>query len=79
MRPRRKREPRSEPEPSNLIVGGDNEIDSPAPVLWSVEQLNALGPMTGPSHRTFVPIVRSTLKDSPLGFPTDSTYPPSQL
>jgi hypothetical protein len=79
MRLRRKREPRTEPEPSHLIVGGDCEIDSTAPVLWSVEQLNALGPMTGPSHRTFVPIVRGPLNDSSLGFPTDSTNPPSQL
>ena len=79
MRLRRKREPRTESEPAHLIVGGDFEIDSPAPVLWSIEQLNALGPMTGPSHRTFVPIVRSTLKDSSLGFPTESPYPPSQL
>ena len=43
------------------------EADMTPPVPWSVEQLNALGPATGPSHRTFVPIVRSTLPDNSLG------------
>ena len=57
----------NQPEPSQpLVVALDDVVVTP-PVLWSVEQLNALSPVTGPSHRTFVPIVRSTLADNPLG------------
>jgi hypothetical protein len=38
-----------------------------APVSLSIEQLNASGPVTGPSHRTFVPIVRSAPREISLG------------
>jgi hypothetical protein len=54
-----------------MVVALDDVVVTP-PVLWSVEQLNALSPVTGPSHRTFVPIVRSTLADNPLGDVTSS-------
>jgi len=67
MRLRNRREARSQTEPSNFTIAGDGEVDSSTPVTWSVDQLNALGPVTGPSHRTFVPIVRSTLIDNSLG------------
>jgi hypothetical protein len=75
MRRRSKRKARSEPVPSILTFASDGEVDVSTPVAWSVEQLNALGPVTGPSHRTFVPIVRSTLSDNSLGEPTDSSFP----
>jgi len=54
MRLRNRREARSQTEPSNFTIAGDGEVDSSTPVTWSVDQLNALGPVTGPSHRTFV-------------------------
>jgi hypothetical protein len=38
-----------------------------APVSLSIEQLNLSGPATGPSHRTFVPIVRNTSPEISLG------------
>jgi len=79
MRLRSKREARSHPERSQLTGAGDGEVDSTTPVTWSVEQLNALGPVTGPSHRTFVPIVHSTLRDNLLGDPTDSSFPHHKL
>jgi hypothetical protein len=78
MRLRNRREARSQTEPSNFTIAGDGEVDSSTPVTWSVDQLNALGPVTGPSHRTFVPIVRSTLIDNSLGDQTDSSFPLSQ-
>jgi len=62
----------NQPEPSQpLVVAPDDVVVTP-PVLWSVEQLNALSPVTGPSHRTFVPIVRSALADHPIGDITSS-------
>ncbi len=36
-------------------------FDSTPPVTWSVDYLNDLGPAKGPSHRAFVPVVRSGL------------------
>jgi len=66
MRLRAKRK-LSSPEPSLPVVVGLDDVVVTPPVLWSVEQLNALSPVTGPSHRTFVPIVRSALADNPLG------------
>ena len=36
-------------------------------VRWTVDQLHALGPATGPGHRSFVPIVRSTSSDNSVG------------
>jgi hypothetical protein len=59
MRLRRKREPIS-PEPSYPVAIEPDDLDVKLPTLWSVEQLSTLRPVTGPSHRTFVPIVRST-------------------
>jgi hypothetical protein len=73
MRLRSKREPRSQPEPLQLMVAGDGEIEPTTNVTWTVEQLNALGPVTGPSHRTFVPIVRSTVPNISLGDPMDTS------
>jgi hypothetical protein len=75
MRLRNRRKRRPEPESSHLAVAGSVEVDSLPPVTWSIEQLNSLGPMTGPSHRTFVPIVRSTMAESSLGDPTESSAP----
>jgi hypothetical protein len=54
-------------EPSGLVEVHDVEVDVPPPVPWTIDQLNALGPVTGPNHRTFVPIVRSALLDTSLG------------
>lgn len=59
MRRWTRRKSNVEPESSHRVVEGDAFVEL-APVLWSVEQLNALEPMTGPSHRTWVPIVRSS-------------------
>jgi hypothetical protein len=64
LRNRRKSTVPSEPAEPTAVGGSDIDVTATAP--WSVEQLNALGPVTGPSHRTFVPIVRSTLGDNPL-------------
>jgi hypothetical protein len=66
------------------VEGTDNVDQGPAPAVavrepWKVEQLNAMGPMVGPSHRTFVPIVRSTVKESLLTDVTDSSLPGPQL
>ena len=74
MRLRNRRERDSPPEPTQSAVAVDNEVDSTLPVTWSVEQLNALGPMTGPSHRSFVPIVRSQVQDISLGGQLDSVF-----
>lgn len=49
------------------MVVDDVDVDFTPPVPWTIEQLNALGPVTGPSHRTFVPIVRGTLQENSLG------------
>jgi len=66
MRLRAKRKPRSQLAPPQQTVAQDSGVDSTSPVTWSVEQLNALGPLTGPGHRSVVPIVRSTLRDTLL-------------
>ena len=71
MRLRSRRTPPSHVEPSQPIVVADDEVASTSTISWSVEQLNALGPVIGPSHRTFVPIVRSTPNIS-LGDPINS-------
>jgi hypothetical protein len=65
LRSKRSRSP--QPEPSPISVADVREVDTTPPVLWSVEQLNALRPVTGPSHRTFVPIVRNTMPENSLG------------
>ena len=75
MRLRSKREPRSQPEPLQLVAAGDDQVEPMTSVSWTVEQLNALGPVTGPSHRTFVPIVRSTMPNISLGDPTEASAP----
>jgi hypothetical protein len=76
MRLRNKRESIAAPEPPQPVVASDSDVVATAQVPWSVEQLNALGPVTGPSHRTFVPIVRATLADTSHGDLTDSGAPP---
>ena len=53
-------------EPPQLPTAESVAVDIAPLIPWSVEQLNALRPLTGPSHRTFVPIVRS-LQDNSLG------------
>lgn len=75
MRLRSKRQPRSEQEPLQVGVAGEDEVEPMTSVSWTVEQLNALGPVTGPSHRTFVPIVRSTTPNILLGDPTETSAP----
>ena len=75
MRLRSKRAPRTAQEPSQLVVAGDGEVEPTTNVTWTVEQLNALGPVTGPSHRTFVPIVRSAVPNILLGDPMDTSVP----
>ena len=62
IRSRRKEIPPRGPLP--LEVEGASEIVVIASSYLSTEQLNAAGPLTGPSHRTFVPIVRNTLRES---------------
>jgi hypothetical protein len=66
MRLRNRRKSTVSSEPAQPMAVGVSDVDVTATVPWSVEQLNALGPVTGPSHRTFVPIVRSTLEDNSL-------------
>lgn len=63
LRNRRKTSP---PEQSQSTVVGHDDDDVTPLVPWSIDQLNALGPVTGLSHRTFVPIVRSALQDNPV-------------
>jgi hypothetical protein len=72
VRLRSKRKTVGPSELSHQMIVEDDVVDSPPPVLWSVEQLNALGPVTGPSHRTFVPIVRSTLGEGSFRDPIES-------
>ena len=48
------------------------EVDVTPVVSWTVQQLQALGPATGPSHRSFVPIIRTSLPDNPQGDPATS-------
>jgi hypothetical protein len=71
MRLWNKRQPVPQPEPSHLMVAEAREVDKTPPVLWSVEQLNALRPLTGPGHRALIPMVRSTLPVNSLGDLTD--------
>jgi hypothetical protein len=78
MRLRIRRKAIPQIEQSHLAAAGDGEVGLTPPVPWSVDQLNALRPVTGPSHRTFVPIVRS-LPDTSLGVHSDSSAPGSQL
>lgn len=78
MRRRSRREPRFRQEPSKHSDEPDKGADVTTPVTWSVEDLNALGPMTGLNHRSFVPIVRS-LRDSSPGDLPDASYPRTQL
>lgn len=72
MRLRSKRKPNPQPMPSQFVVAEEAEVDRTPPKLWTVEQLNALRPETGPGHRTIVPLVRSNLRDSSFGDLTDS-------
>jgi hypothetical protein len=67
------------PEPSPPIAAEEVEVETEAPLPWKVEQLQALGPVTGPSHRSYVPIIRSTTKEDLLGDRSDSSLPQTQL
>ena len=67
MRIRSRRKSRPPQGSSPLEAAGDGEIAMIAATSLSPEQLNALGPMTGPDHRTFVPIVRNTTREVSLG------------
>jgi hypothetical protein len=68
MRLRNSRKSNPSPEPQLATIAGDADVDVKAtdpvsapiaaPAPWRVEQLHALGPVTGPNHRTAVPIVR---------------------
>ena len=72
MRLRSKRRPIPPPEQSLIVVTTDGDVDAKVSVPWSVEQLRSFGPVTGPGHRTFVPIVRSSVLDIAVGNPTDA-------
>jgi hypothetical protein len=72
MRLRTRRPRRASPESTPAFVDDPVEVEATTPVSWSVEQLHSLGPVTGPGHRTFVPIVRSTLRGGSLEGPTGS-------
>ena len=67
MRIRSRRKARSARNSSPPQAAGEGEIAMMAPVSLSMEQLNASGPVTGPGHRTSVPIVRSTPREISLG------------
>src|ERR1700722_2471737 len=76
----------SPPEPSAPLAAADEVVEAKAPVPapgsdgpWSVAQLHALGPVTGPNHRTSVPIVRGTAKDNSTGDVTESSLPQTEL
>lgn len=62
-------------ESSSPEVADVAEVEVTTPVPWNVDQLNALGPLIGPGHRTSVPIVRGSLPDSTLGVTIDSSAP----
>jgi hypothetical protein len=72
MRLRLRRETPSPSEPPPSTIAAIDQVDPATAVTWSVDQLNALGPVTGPGHRTSVPIVRGTMMDGSLGDPPDS-------
>jgi len=63
-RNRRKWTPQSESLYAAMITS--DEAGASRPVPWNVEQLTAMGPVTGPGHRSFVPIVRTTVQDTPV-------------
>ena len=67
MRILSRRKSRSPRRSSPLRVAGESEIVMLAPASLSIEQLSTSGPATGPSHRTFVPIVRSIPQEISLG------------
>lgn len=69
---RRKSALRPQPVSSHLMVTEVDEVEEKTTVTWSIDQLNSLGPVTGPGHRTFVPIVRSLSRDNGLRGPIDS-------
>jgi hypothetical protein len=82
MRRRNKRKTSSvlEHSPTTIVVVAEvQEAPVPAALPWRVEQLHALGPVKGPSHRTSVPIVRSTEKDNSLGDRAGASSSRSQL
>jgi len=59
------------------MIAEDGGTGMTTPVTWSLEQLSALEPATGPSHRTFVPIIRNITGDNSLGATTDPSTPGS--
>jgi hypothetical protein len=87
MRRRGNRLPGSPPEPSPPMAASDAVVEATSPVPasipgttpWRVEQLQALGPVTGPSHRSSVPIVRSTVKDNALVERAETSLPQTEL
>jgi hypothetical protein len=81
LRSKRKTNFAFEQPPTTIAETAEVDAKAPdhAPVPWRVEQLQALGPVTGPSHRTSVPIVRSSVKDTSPASPSASTLPPTQL
>ena len=78
MRLRNKRKLTVPSEQVQFTAAGSADTDVTAAAPWSVEQLSALGPLTGPSHRTMVPIVRSTLVNRTLSDPTAQPITGSQ-
>ena len=84
MRLRNSRKSNPSPEPQPATIAGDADVDVKAtdpvsvaaPAPWRVEQLHALGPVTGPNHRTAVPIVR---RDTSPGDHVDVVPPRTEI
>jgi hypothetical protein len=87
MRRRNSRKSNAPQAQSPTTIARDTEDDAMTPdpvsapvaasVPWSVEQLHALGPVTGPNHRTSVPIVRS--KATSPGDQVDGSIRPTEI
>jgi hypothetical protein len=86
VRLRNARKSNPSPEPHLATIAGDSDVDVKAPdavsasivapAPWRVEQLHALGPVTGPNHRTAVPIVR---RDTSPGDHVDVVPPRTEI
>lgn len=48
--------------PRETEIAGEFAVTGSSPM--SIETLNAAGPLAGPGHRTFVPIVRNTTREN---------------
>ncbi|MGB8196522.1 MAG: hypothetical protein WCF25_05915 [Acidimicrobiales bacterium] len=70
--------PRVQVDVNNEVEALEPEPSVPVREPWKIEQLHAMGPMTGPSHRTFVPIVRAQKEGVPTEV-TGATIPTEQL